>query len=124
MRLDNLWTEADDMFLKDNYANNSNINIGKALGRTQKAVFSRARTLGLKKSKKFLSDNIHKAQSKSVSNNRKPEEYRRERNKEYCRNRREWIKENDPERYEKILAYHREISKKSYYKNKNRNEEV
>lgn len=125
MRL-NLWTENDDKFLKDNYADNSNINIGKALGRTQKAVFSRAKMLGLKKSAEFLSKNIHKAQSKSVANNRKnlTKEERLANNREYRRKHNAWLRENNPERYEFLLAKRREKARVNYYKNKEKNEKV
>lgn len=125
MRL-NLWTENDDKFLKDNYADNSNINIGKALGRTQKAVFSRAKMLGLKKSAEFLSKNIHKAQSKSVANNRKnlAKEERLANNREYRRKHNAWLRENNPERYEFLLAKRREKARVNYYKNKEKNEKV
>lgn len=125
MRL-NLWTENDDKFLKDNYADNSNINIGKALGRTQGAVFTRARMLGLKKSAEFLSKNIRKAQSKSVANNRKnlTKEERLANNREYRRKHNAWLKENEPERYEALLAKRREKARRNYYKNKEKNEKV
>lgn len=125
MRL-NLWTENDDKFLKDNYANNSNINIGKALGRTQGAVFTRARKFGLRKSAEFLSCNIHKAQSKSVANNRKrlTKEERLANNREYRRKHNAWLRENEPGRYEAMLVKHREANKKNYYKNKEKNEKA
>ena len=126
MRLDNLWTEADDKFLRDNYANNSNVNIAKVLGRTQGAVFTRARTLGLKKSNQFVSDNIHKAQRKSVANNKKwrTKEEKRAYDNEYRRKHNAWLRENEPERYERMLAKHRENVRKLYYKNKEKNEEI
>jgi len=125
MRLDNLWTNADDKFLKDNYANNSNINIGKALRRTQKAVSTRAKMLGLKKSKEFILNNIRKAQSQSVANNRKTitKEEKLARNREYRRKHYAWLKENNPEQYERMLAKSRGANRK-YYKRKVENEEI
>lgn len=113
------WRETDDMFLRDNYANNTNINIGKAIGRTAQAVFTRARLLGLKKSPEFLSANIHKAQNKSVANNRKTKEYHNAHDREYRRNRRAWLKANDKEGYERLLERQRAYRKKLYYDNLN-----
>ena len=120
----NRWTEADDDFLRDNYACNSNVNIAKVLNRTQGAVFTRARALGLKKSDQFVSDNIHKAQRKSVANNKKcrTKEEKRAYDNEYRRKHNAWLRENEPERYERMLAKHRENVRKLYYKNKEKNE--
>lgn len=110
------WNEADDKFLEYNYANNTNVNIGKAIGRTAGAVFTRAQKLGLKKSREFQLAKIRQAQKKSVENNRKwhtPEEIRAKK-REQKRNRRAWLKENDKEGYEKLL----EVGRRAHLKNK------
>lgn len=111
-----LWSEADNEFLKENYANNTNTNIGEAIGRTKSAVYAQAQKLGLRKSPEFVSANIHKAQKKSVDNNRKTYEEHRAHDKEYRRNRRIWLKENDKEGYEKLLERQRKYRKNNHKK--------
>ena len=48
------WTESDIQYLRENYADVSNMDIANALERTIGAVFLRAQKLGLKKSKEYL----------------------------------------------------------------------
>lgn len=49
------WTEEEIQYLKNNFHNHSNENLGEELKRTKNAIFNKAREIGLKKSKEYIS---------------------------------------------------------------------
>ncbi|MCK5134855.1 MAG: HNH endonuclease [Bacteroidales bacterium] len=78
-----IWTPDEDQYMYDYYANESQKEIAKVIGRSVSAIQNRGRTLGLSKSEAYMadSDNLSRFKKGHVSHNKgkkiSPEQYAR-----------------------------------------------
>lgn len=62
------WTEAELEFLRENYPNMETEDIARKLGRTRQAVWIKAHKLGLRKYRKWTTEEVDKAWKMWVDN--------------------------------------------------------